>query len=343
LNNKIFTQIRLLARKDGILGYAIRLAYAFFGNAYAQIFITIFFPVLISFYLSAIVSGNAQVIDPSNESADLSNYWRGMVVCVLLYLFFEILIFLANRHKRAKMNDAKWFQSTLISLSSANALFANFLYKFTNRFMSQKEKNNLLPLETVKDLVGFQKIAFAVCSSVYDLLKNDFKCERPQVTVFQKFTNKNKKEIQMVAYATLNDIIPSSYSESYPLTDNNQRYDAKIFNSKESQVRILHNKVAIKENFKISEHSKERQEAICQYIGIPIKNSSGETVFLLQIDVSEENILGKSVEALKELAENVFLPFAQLLYVIFEHERALENLHISLENGLANNSSVKGK
>jgi len=260
-----------------------------------------------------------------------TNYWIPLIIFCILYLLFEILILIANHHKHSKMKDVQCFQSALASHANVNAFIANSLYKFTKRFVNQRKNNQTIPLQIVKDIAGFQEFAFAVCKDIYDVIKDLFKCEQPQVTVFQKFTNTSgDKHIQMIAYGTFNNVIPSSYSEPYILSGSLERFDEKIFGSKEAKIRTLHNKDAVRENFKISEHSKAREEAICQYIGVPIKDSSGEIVFLLQIDVNEENTFGKSELALKELAENVFFPFAQLLYATYEHERMLETLHASI-------------
>lgn len=344
---KIWDKLRILSRKKGILSWTINIAYALLVSPYFQFVTSIVFSSLIAFYIN-MISGVMQTLTTSktmdktvqivNKSIDanglaieIKQYYWTLGIIILIYFLLQIGIIIANNKQRSKLKDIIWFHSAIASHGAINAFIANSLYKFTKRFLQQKRENNMISLEITKDLIGFQTFAFAVCNDIYKILNSELKCEKPQVTVFQKFDDaENKKFIQMVAYSCYKDNIPSSYSEKYYFADvevKRKRCDEKIFSGKEASVKVFADKKSIVENFYISENSKEREEAICQYIGVPIKDSSGEIVFLLQIDVNQEGVLGKSELELKELAENVIFPYAQILYACYEKERMMEMLY----------------
>jgi len=333
-------KVRTRAQEEDGLAYAIRTAYSLLGHAYTQAVITIILPIGISYLMSKITSKNPvylisnapdELFDTpvplSYAPAGTRSFLPLFITLILVYLGLQALILMANRHQHAKLNDIKWFQSALKSHAKINETVASQIYIFTNRFVRMRNEKKKLPFDLTRDLVGFHIFAFEVCGDIFSMLKDLYKCDKPQVTVYQRFTENEEEYIRMIAYATYNNAAPSSFSEKYSLSGSSNRYDVRIFNGKEKKIHVLPNKAAVQKEFEISDHSREREEAICQYIGIPVKNKKGEITFLLQIDVNE---VKKSEKELLELGDNVFLPFAQLLLATYEHERMLETLHSSI-------------
>ena len=336
-------KIRTLAQGDDAVANALKLVFSIFGNAYIQAAISIILPFILAILTNlATSSPTIVVIMPDTQDGILDQpvplapapintqkYWSWLIILVLIYLILQAFMLIANQHHLSKLNDVQWFQSALNSHAYVNATIAKSICLFTNRFAQQRDIGYKIPIEATKDLVGFQTFAFCVCEDIYKIVKDLFGCNKPQVTVFRRFDEGGEKYIQMIAYGTYNNLPPSSHSEKYNLSNEDKlnRYDIQIFNGKEAKIHVLPDKVTVQKNFYISDYSKEREEAICQYIGVPIKNNNGDIIFLLQIDVDVER---KSKKELKELGENVFFPFALLLYNTYEHERMLETLHPSI-------------
>lgn len=149
----------------------------------------------------------------------------------------------------------------------------------------------------------------------------------------------------MIAYKTYKDRVPGSYSEKYDLwNDDSEKkpLHIRIFEKGTSAIIALCNSEQVKEEFVYHEKSKEREEKICQYLGIPLLDSEGRMIFLLQIDVCDSGILGKNKEEMIELGNNIMVPYIQLLYATYEHERSIETfqqcMHISSKKESVNST-----
>ena len=273
----------------------------------------------------------------ATDNGQKNIYIIWLIVIGAVYLLLEFGIILAISHNNKKVNDIKWFQNALNSHGTVNAFIANTAYSLSNRLIESKRDKSIISLKIARDIIGFQRIAFNVCDDIHSIISNQFGCTKCQVTVLQLFSGQNYEFTQMIAYKTYQSRIPSSYKEKYILhsQNNNKPYHVKIFESNSSDIKTLVNKAEVKANFVIDSRSKKRQEEICQYVGVPTIDSEGRMVFLLQVDVSEDYILGKDTNALTELGYNVFLPYAQLLYATYEQERVLETFYRILHNDIA--------
>ena len=96
-------------------------------------------------------------------------------------------------------------------------------------------------------------------------------CKNLYVPVYQRLKGQEGEDdiIKLIAYhGRLATAQPTDYMKRYSINDKD--YFAKIIKSNNSQIRILENQQKVRENFLIHESSREREEKICQYIGIPI-------------------------------------------------------------------------
>lgn len=189
-------------------------------------------------------------------------------------------------------------------------------------------------LEQIREVFGFQKMAFAICQEVYDRLKETLELHNHWVTVYQRFdsTKKGRKQTtncKMIAYANATRQEPLSYQVSYivpkdPKELNSTEYHTQFFASNDVRPRILLNSEAIKKHFKLHEKSKPREERIQQYIGLTSPVCEQGIVFILQVDCDVENGFGKDESEIRELIDNVLMQYVHLLGLYYEMDRLNE-------------------
>lgn len=217
--------------------------------------------------------------------------------------------------------------STLV----VNGTASNDIYRVAREIKHEGWKK---PLEDIRDVYGFQIMAFAVCKEIYNLLRDQYNLKNHWITLYQRFETPNsgkrqKHHCKMIAYANASKQEPLSYQEEYAIPAPNKKHTdielhTKIFAGDDVSPEILMTQSEVQKEFKIHANSRSREMKIHQYIGLPSTVCNRKIMFLLQIDCDVENGFGKTRDEVTQLIEDVLIQYISLLKLYYEIDRFSE-------------------
>lgn len=297
--------------EESALAYFIRFAYSVFSNRYVQAAVSLVGTIVI-----AVMIG-------------FGYYDCGFWVVIAAYVVATFLIAWANGHVRQKNRDTKTFQHTLFGLGASLRAEAITFQKCA------KKLKNVKNAEKAKQLVAdgatdFQAAAFIVCEKLCDTLSRKGEKDVVYVTVFQKEQKDDELFCRMIAYSADHEV--SSYEKKYPIPRKEEaklgkiEYHTYVFAHSIKEVSSFHTQELVQKAFCFHEECEQREKAIHQYVCIPISPAGQGVTFLLQVDCSEPGRFGTNKTALDDFAKNTIYPYAQLLHMIYEQYRVIEQL-----------------
>lgn len=265
-------------------------------------------------------------------------WWLPIIIIFICIIFFNIISAILKNKKNKKIMMQNIITRCYNDQMVINEKAANIIYRLNKRISECLKDNKPLNNKKIFDKIAdFQTISFTVCDSIYEILTSeygdDIKCE---VTLMNK--NLNNNEIKMVAYSNYDKKMPSSYRSTFSTNDMGI-YFVKLFDDLNGEIACIPTKEQIKNDFKKLQGSETRENEICQYIGIPIKTNRNQIELLLQIDVSKENVFGKTKEDISLFAKNILYPYAVLLHKSFERDLIFNKFYESIITILSNHNS----
>lgn len=262
------------------------------------------------------------------------NAW--IIIIIVAIIICNILFYIANVIKEKNNKWKNLLNSTTKHISAINVETANNIYRMHKHTKSIISSNTRIDKDNFNKIADFQQLAFLVCKAIYEIVSEDLNCTDCEVTVYQKFMKEKDKRTdytKMIAYATKDSIVPSTYHVTYHINKNAKNTNfMKMLKKTNTESIIIHRKANMKGNFEILEMSKEREEKICQYVGIPIKTNNNNVICVLQVDVSEEKILGNNYKDVKFFADNILKPFSSILYNAYERDCVINTLYDAWTN-----------
>ena len=317
--------VRKKGNENSMSAYLIQFTYHFFANIYIQAIVSIVGTVVIAVMI------------------DKSYYGTGFWITTCFYIFATVMIAWANQHIRAKIKDTKIFQSTLYGLSATLRSMAIALQKYAKKLEEaktvekktnsrKKSQDRRERKQIVEDSeIDFQTAAFTVCEKLHDTLSRKDEKDDVYVTVFQKKTERASAYCRMIAYSAKHEV--SSYNAKYPIPPKEKalfgkiEYHTYVFAKEKKEVTTFHTQEEVQEAFCVHEACEDREKEIQQYICIPISPAGLGVTFLLQVDTNEQGFFGSSKSAVDDFAKNTIYPYAQLLHMIYEQSRVIEQLN----------------
>lgn len=277
----------------------------FFTSGIIKTLVNFIFPTIMTFY-SVTYDKNAGL-----------KWFIPVVLMLLLVTLYNISseIILSLEKKKYVLMDLLskcYYDHNMINRKCAVRI--SRLEKLIRGYIKQ---NKPIPVKAFDKMVDFNTIAFDICNSIYKVITEKYGKETEcEVTVFKS----ESKKIKMVAYANEMSNMPSCYTREYKKESRNKKYlFVRLLEHPNSKPFSCANKDEVKNEFEFFDGSIEREKAICQYIGIPIKINIDDGI-LLQIDVSLPNIFGKNKDDLNKLGKSIFLPYATLLHKAYERD-----------------------
>lgn len=290
-----------------------------FGNSFFNSFINICSPILLSILLA---------IPMENRSEYFDSY---IYTIVGLVIGFNLLYYIASRMNNKNQKWKNLSSCVTKHLSGIHIETANNIFRMHKHTKNSIDKQEFVDKTYFNQLAGFQELAFLVCNAIYDIISDELDCEECEVTVFQKFPKNNNQKydtVKMIAYATKDCIIPSTYSNTYKISKKSEATNfMELFKRNQTGAIIYHTKRKVANNFVLLHGSEDREREICQYIGIPIKTNTNNVVCILQIDVSRKKVLGKNYKEVKLFSDNILKPFSSILYNAYERDRVFNTLY----------------
>lgn len=277
--------------------------------------------MILDLLLTTLISIHTSQYRPENSK------WRNMLIIyivILILVHVTSVTFGSILEKSKKYNDIIYeaynIQSKLHNETTRN------LYRINNKIINSIKEFNIQEKE-FKTIYDFQGMCFSICDKLCELIVSKFDCKDCEVTVFQRFEDDekgNSEYVKMIAYHNNQSSTPSSYSKKYYLDQlDNIPYFISIFNKPDANIVTLCNKKEINSNFNFLDESRTREQNICQYICVPIRTNRSKTEIILQIDVSKEKCFGRKNKNLKNFAEEVIVPFANIIHCNYEQDLLL--------------------
>lgn len=303
--------VRKKGTEDTAFAHFIQFVYLFFANSYVQAIVSIVGTVVI-----AVMIGQAY-------------YGIWFWVASGLYAIATLLIAWANQHIRQKIKDTKAFQNALYGLGATLRCIAIPLQKCAKQLKKTDSKKRIAYIKTNCE-IDFQSAAFAVCEKLRDTLSQKEEKDDVYVTVFQKKEENGSAYCKMIAYSAKHEV--SSYDTQYPILPEHKdmfgkiEYHTYVFAAGIKEVTSFHTRELVKDAFCVHEACAERENGIHQYICIPISPAGLGVTFLLQVDTNEQGLFGSSKTAVNDFGKNTIYPYAQLLHMIYEQSRVIEQL-----------------
>lgn len=290
-----------------------------FGNTFINSFINICTPIVLSMLFEI-------PIEERNH-----NFYKYVFAIIIFIIICNILYYVASY---IRSNNDKWkdlLGEVTKQISAINTETGTNIYRMHKHTKSTMDRNEIVDESHFNQIADFQELSFLVCQSIYDIISNELECEECEVTVYQKFpkcANKKYNTIKMIAYATKDSIIPSSYDNIYNISKKAPKtIFMNLFKQNQTESVICHNQKTVEQKFVWLKGSQDREEKIHQYIGIPIKTNSNNVVCVLQVDVSQKKILGKNYKEVKFFADNILKPFSSILYNAYERDSVFNTFY----------------
>lgn len=265
--------------------------------------------------------GPAIFVLGSGVGAYFHNLWI-IIPSILLGALFQVFIVQTELYKNLLLTDSRTSEMLLLCLGAIKTTIAIKVYENVER-ICRHQVQGFFYYPSNYD-VTFDVVCKIVASDLYHTLTKALQCDDIYITIFARSQDKSKEinqqdYIQMCAYANRDKQAPHGYNkERYYL---HERYSEQkdyvhrlIFNENIDLCKILLNIESVRDEFVIIGRSKQREESIHQYIGIPIYNYDQGIIALLQIDTTEKDLFGKTDAEVTRLIDKI----KPISYIIHE-------------------------
>lgn len=261
-------------------------------------------------------------------------WWIFLVLVIAIHISYIIFSCKCSKKKNETNKNQILIEKFYEEVRNINQKIASGIHELHNFIDNIEEYNNPINAHIFDNKVDIYTISSYVCESVQKVITEVFgKDSECQVTIFKQ--NTTERKIQMIAYSNNENRKPNTFTNIYKLNSKSRKYHIKIFRSNKEVPYCLCNKEEIKNSFNYNEQSKEREEKICQYIGLPLKTDLGHIELLLQVDVSKEKILGSTVNEMKDFANDLLYPFMSVLHITLERDRIFKKYYTTIESRLS--------
>lgn len=303
--------------------------FALLKTLFVNIFSSRYTVVILDIIMTTVISIHTANIDLSSVEWVIK-----LIVYVVISIFFNILCIFAGYIKQKDNNITVYYHEAYDVQNSINCYMATQLYR-VNKKVSTAIREKRIEKNSINTIVDFQTLSFNVCNHLFSFITSLFNCGDCEITIFQRFTNQEGKDfVKMIAYKNSRNSEPTSYNDKFNLShtaNESVPVFVNIFNDLNADPKILHNHKAVLSEFKFFDNSKNREQKICQYIGVPIKTNRNKIEILLQIDVSKEKALGRNYNSLKQFTDCILVPISNMLFCSYERDLIFNKFYDILE------------
>lgn len=253
----------------------------------------------------------------------ITNDWVFLVINIIFPIFLSPLF---------ENKDKKMF-FIILSVYVIISLWYSLVNAYKNR-RNKKDKTVKMVLEesnvaitTLDNYINneyidngiFEFASDLVVSSLYNTLQNISDCEI-RVSIIQQFIDGSKKSCVMLSRRSKTRQKSRKSQRTVKYEKNKDYYYQKILLDNKDNM-IIFNQEQVSKHFFYQ--NKDRKSQICQYIGIPDKNSTDDIVFILQLDAMKENAFGKNRDEINEFYDNYVYPYICFLRHAYNIEKNL--------------------
>jgi len=244
-----------------------------------------------------------------------------LITCVFIVLYNWVTI-LIDSYQKYQEQTIKCVKEIVNRETVINDTIGRKLFDITKSISS---KSNLIPIKSDFGNLSYQDVAALVCHNIYDAIKISTDKDTHQVSLMQRFKEKKTgvQYIKMISYGNANQISPSIFDKHFYLDRDQSYYHVKIFNQNRNNIFILKNATEIKNEFVYGRNLNDNN--IVQYIAIPVVSEDEGIVSLLQIEITEELLIGRTKEEIREFVKP-FMAYIHILTVNYYQDQLFKVL-----------------
>jgi hypothetical protein len=256
-----------------------------------------------------------------NQLEFYQDKWHILITCVFIVVYNWITI-LIDSYQRYQEKVIKCVKEIVNRETVINDTIGRKLYEITKCISL---KSSSIPMKS--DFVNFsyQDVAALVCHNIYDAIKASTDIDSHQVSLMQRFKEKKTgvEYIKMISYGNANQITPNIFDKHFYLNCDHNYFHVKIFNENQNNIFILKNAEEIKKQLVYGKRTNE--DDIVQYIAIPVICENEGIVSLLQIEIKENMLIGRTKEEIREFVKP-FMAYIHVLTVSYYQEQLFKVL-----------------
>lgn len=302
--SKIILLIKRISKNYKKIGDILSNLYKLFKSSYFRTLVNFLFTFVFAFQMKLADFDTYNI----NEQAFYKNKVHILITCVFIVLFNWITI-LIDSYQKYQEQTIKCVKEIVNRETVINDTIGRKLYDITKSISS---KSNFIPMKSDFSNLSYQDIGALVCHNIYDAIKISTDKDSHQVSLMQRFKEKRTgiQYIKMISYGNANQISPSIFDKHFYLDGDQGYYHVKIFNENQNDIFILKNATEIKKELVYGKKNTENK--IEQYIAIPVFCENEGIVSLLQIEITEELLIGRTTDEIREFVK----PFMAYIHIL---------------------------
>lgn len=267
-----------------------------------------------------------------------SSEWKNrLFLYIAISILINIICIWSDHMNKKKKLLLEYFSLAYEIHNKINSAMSTKLFR-VNKKVTEAIRTNNIEKGAINSIADFQTLSFDLCNELHQFIVGNCNCKDCEITIFQRFKNEQNKEfVTMIAYKNSQGLQPPSYGKEFYLSKKkNIPFFIRMFKDVNAEPQILHNKKKVKSEFQYFEYSKSREIEICQFIGVPIRTNRNIVEILLQIDVSQNGVFGRSFKTVKKFTDDIIIPFRNLLSCAYERDLVLNKFYDVLDENISN-------
>ncbi len=275
-----------------------------------------FFRTLINFLFTFFFAFQMRLTDFDTYKLNQPEFYKDKVhilVTFVLIVAYNWIIVVIDHYQRYQQQAVKCIKEIVDRETVINQTIGRKIYEITR---SISVKPSMIPVKSDFSNLSYQDIAALVCHNIYDTIKISTDRDSHQVSLMQKFKEKRTgiQYIKMISYGNANQISPSIFDKHFYLDRDQNYYQVRIFNNNQNDIFILKNTSEIKKEFVYGKKNNNNEIKVNQYIAIPVFCENEGIVSLLQIEMTDDTLIGRTVDEIREFVKP-FMAYVHILTV----------------------------
>lgn len=270
-----------------------------------------FIRTLINFLFTFVFAFQIQVSDFDTYKLNQLEFYRDKVHILVTFVFIVVynwLVLVIDSYQKYQVQTTKCIKEIVNRETVINQTIGRKLYDITS---SISQKPSSIPTKSDFSNLSYQDIAALVCHNIYDAIKIATDKETHQVSLMQKFKEKRSglEYIKMISYGNANQISPSLFDRHFYLNSDQSYFQVRIFINNQNNIFILPNAAEIKKECVCGKFSNEK---MTQYIAIPVFCENQGIISLLQIEMADDALIGRTMDEIREFVK----PFMAYIHIL---------------------------
>jgi hypothetical protein len=321
----LYFRIRDLSKAEGFWGNLAKAMYYLFKNSLFQSAVPIGFSLALAAIMKSISFNGDSWFKVVEQNP-------GLVVWLVLFLFFQSLCFIADRYSKLFENT---YTSLKHALSRLNSIIRH-IHKDTRRFGLAVEQ--LSTISSVKrhftESTSYEPFAESVCRELVGLISHGKSYGEIRASVFVKAREKGKDFLSSIANEKNRGTSPSYFSSRIALSGiATPAFLPELLikmNLGQYQMKFVEKKVPKSIRINPSDKAYDSKRLLCLALPIGCEDCAVRSVLYIETDILD--VFGRSKDEIEYFVETIMTPFVTLLETRLQGQMASAQIR-KLRNG----------